>query len=110
MIRHELSFASRMEAINDPWLRDNLTKQLMASYARLDVPAIMEKARRGLCRGLLLGGDECLHRHACTLGLSVLPAVLRAVATYACRPGSKPAFALAGHSRSARVRAAVAEA
>ncbi|KAI7846309.1 hypothetical protein COHA_000146 [Chlorella ohadii] len=55
VIRHELSFASRMEAINDPWLRDNLTKQLMASYARLDVPAIMEKARRGLCRGLLLG-------------------------------------------------------
>ncbi|KAI7846312.1 hypothetical protein COHA_000149 [Chlorella ohadii] len=43
VIRHELSFAHRMEAINDPWLRDNLTKQLMASYARLDVPAIMEK-------------------------------------------------------------------
>ncbi len=55
MIRHELSFAHRMEAINDPWLRDNLTKQLMASYARLDVPAIMEKARRVLCRGLLSG-------------------------------------------------------
>ena len=45
VVKHELSFASRMEAINDPWLRDNLTKQLLASYARLDVPAIMEKAR-----------------------------------------------------------------
>ena len=44
MIHHELSFSHRMEAINDPWLRDNLTKQLMASYARLDVPAILEKA------------------------------------------------------------------
>lgn len=43
MIHHELSFAARMEATNDPWLRENLTKQLMASYARLDVPAIMEK-------------------------------------------------------------------
>lgn len=44
VIHHELSFAHRMEAINDPWLRDNVTKQLMASYARLDVPAILEKA------------------------------------------------------------------
>lgn len=47
VIHHDLSFAARMEATNDPWLRENLTKQLMASYARLDVPAIMEKVRAG---------------------------------------------------------------
>ncbi len=54
VIHHELSFASRMEATNDPWLRENLTKQLMASYARLDVPAIMEKVghEAGCTRGL----------------------------------------------------------
>lgn len=44
MIRHELTFASRMQSISDPHLRDNLMNQLMASYARLDIPAIMEKA------------------------------------------------------------------
>lgn len=48
VIRHELTFASRMQSISDPHLRDNLMNQLMASYARLDIPAIMEKVEAAL--------------------------------------------------------------
>lgn len=46
VVRHELSFAARMDSANATWVHDNLAKQLAASYARLDVPAIMRKASR----------------------------------------------------------------
>ena len=43
VIRHELSFAHRMSALEDKWLQNNLAMQLTASYARLDVPAVMKQ-------------------------------------------------------------------
>ena len=61
VVRHNVSFAGRMEknAGSDAWLKENLTKQLMASYARLDVPAIMEKVGGGGALGALGTGGGC---------------------------------------------------
>ena len=40
-----MSFAKRMSETKDKWLVENVISSLMASFARLDVPVIMEKAR-----------------------------------------------------------------
>ena len=81
VIHHDLSFAARMETTNDPWLRENLTKQLMASYARLDVPAIMEKVWAGACmRRQRAAGVEPHGYHACFHGTCALSCRLQVVA------------------------------
>ena len=45
VLRHEVSFAKRMAQTKDKWLVENVISSLMASFARLDVPVIMEEVR-----------------------------------------------------------------
>ena len=66
VVRHEISFADRMTSTQDPWIVQNMTNHLMASYARLDVPIIMEKVCTHCIAGWLVHGVQPSTVHTLT--------------------------------------------
>lgn len=89
VVHHTLSFAGRMEthATTDAWLAENLTKQLMASYARLDIPAVMDKVWGDVGLACLRApGLPCLPPAACHLRPPPVPTPLPAAQVRAQLP------------------------